>query len=194
MKQGFWRILYFFIIFLQFDSCSYFLREPGRPPKVGKEIISDSLRKVYIHNFQNHSYGPALHTMLTQALKSEIDRRGRFIQTRDKSEASFRIYGGISHYQKTGNILDSGNQEMSSEITIVVKLEIQEAGGERIALERDEIMSRAYYSDQLGYRESEEQAQARLVNNLAIRLSQESENAWYYHIKEKYYKEVEKKE
>ncbi|MCB1176139.1 MAG: hypothetical protein KDK36_01050 [Leptospiraceae bacterium] len=178
---------------LNYNSCSYFLREPGRPPKVGEEPVSDNLRKIYVHNFQNHSYGPAIHIMLTQALKSEIDRRGRFIQTREKSEAAYRLYGAVSHYQKTGNLMDAGNQHISSEITAVVKLEIQENGGEKLLLERDEIMARAYYSDQIGYRESEEQAQSRLMNNLAIRISKESENAWYYHVKEKYYKNVEKK-
>jgi len=53
-------------------------------------------------------------------------------------------------------------------------------------------MVRAYFSDQIGYRESEEQAQLRLMNTLAIRISDEIENAWYYFIRQKYYPEKKK--
>lgn len=181
----------------------YFTKEPGRPPKVkvksadGKEEtvqVPDRYRKVYVHNFQNNSYGPGLHVMLTQALKSEIDRRGRFIQTRDKSEAMFRIYGSVTHYQKIGNIMDYANQQISSEITMLAKIELQDSAGEKIQLPRDEAMGRAYYSEQIGYRESEEQAQLRMVNNLAMRLSEETEDGWYYHIVNTYYPPEEKKE
>ena len=88
--------------------------------------------------------------------------------------------------------MDLGNQQLSSEIAVLVKLELQEQGGERVPLERDEIMVRAYFSDQIGYRESEEQAQLRLMNTLAIRISDEIENAWYYFIRQKYYPEKKK--
>ncbi|MBP9886705.1 MAG: hypothetical protein KBF93_10450 [Leptospiraceae bacterium] len=176
---------------LLFSSCAYFTKEPGRPPKVGTVLIADGYRKLYVHNFQNDSYGAAVHTTLTQLVKSEIDRRGRFIHTRDKSLSSFRLYGSVVHYQKVGNIVDAFGQHMSSEISIVVKLEIQESvSGDKITLERDEILARAYYSDQLGNRESEEQAQSRMLQNLAYRISEESENAWYYYVKEKHYKNV----
>jgi hypothetical protein len=191
----FLKAMCYLIIGFLFLGCSSLSKEPGRPPKVGEKIIEDRLRLLYIHNFQNDSYAPALHTMLTQVLKAEVDRRGRFIQTRDKSLAMYRLYGKVIHFQRIGNLLDMGNQEMSSEITAVIRLELQEVGGERLTLERDEILGRVYFSDQLGYRETEEQAQARLVNNLAIRICQEMENAWYYHVKEKYYKntkEIEK--
>ena len=169
-------------------SCSFLFREPGRPPKVNGVQISDNLRYIYIQNFQNESYGQGLHTMVTQAVKQEVDRRGRFIQTREKSEARFKLYGRITHYQKIGNLLDMGNQEISSEITVLVKIELQETGGDRLQLERDEIMVRAYFSNQIGYKESEEQAQARLMTNLSYRISEEIENAWYFYIKNKYYK------
>lgn len=190
-KQArFSSLLLFFT--LPFFSCAYLLKEPGRPPKVNGVVISDSYRKLYIHNFQNDSYGNAVHTTLTQLVKAEVDRRGRFIQTRDKAEAGFRFYASVVHYQRIGNILDAFGQQMSSEISVVVRLEIQEAiSGEKLTLERDEILARAYYSDQMGYRESEEQAQARLLRNLAYRISEESENAWYYFVKEKYYKNVD---
>ena len=177
------------LLLLELSNCAIFFKEPGVPPKVNGVPISDNLRVLYIQNFQNNSYGPGLHIMLTQALKSEVDRRGRFIQTREKSQSYFKLYGSINHYQKVGNLLDLGNQQLSSEITVVAKLELQELGGERITLERDEIMVRAYFSDQLGYRESEEQAQARLMNTLSIRISEEIENAWYYYIQQKYYPE-----
>ena len=174
-------------IFLLNSQCSYFVKEPRNPPSVNGERVPDSIRKLYIQNFQNNSYGPSLHVMLTQSLKTEVDRRGRFMQTRDKAESGFRLYGSINHYQKIGNLMDLGNQELSSEITIICKMELQEVGGERVPLERDEIMMRGYFSDQLGYRESEEQAQARLMRNLSIRISEEIENAWYMYIKNKYY-------
>ena len=185
--------LFFIISYftLSFFSCAYFLKEPGRPPKVNGVLINDNLRRVYIHNFQNDSYGAAVHTTLTQLVKAEIDRRGRFIQTREKSSAAFRFYGSVVHYQRIGNIMDAFGQQMSSEISLVVRLEIQEAStGDKIPLERDEILIRAYYSDQLGNRESEEQAQARMLRNLAYRISEESENAWYYFVKEKHYPNV----
>lgn len=149
--------------------------------------VDDSLRKIYVQNFQNNSYGPPLHVLLSQGVKSEIDRRGRFIQTRDKSQANYRLYGSINHYQRIGNIMDMGNQELSSEITVICRIELQEVGGERVPLERDELMIRGYFSDQLGYRESEEQAQARITRNLSIRISEEIETAWYDFIKKKYY-------
>lgn len=175
------------LLVIFFNHCAIFFKEPGVPPKVGGVPVSDSLRVLYVQNFQNNSYGPGLHTMVTQSVRAEIDRRGRFLQTREKSQSYFKLYGSINHYQKVGNLLDLGNQDLSSEITVVVKLELQELGGERITLERDEILVRAYFSDQIGYRESEEQAQARLMNTLAIRISEEIENAWYYYIKKKYY-------
>lgn len=188
----FFRYNLLFFVSLSFFSCAYFIKEPGRPPRVGTVLVSDSYRKLYIHNFQNDSYGHAVHTTLTQFVKAEVDRRGRFIHTRDKSSASFRLYGSVVHYQKVGNIVDAFGQHLSSEISLVVKLEIQEAvTGEKITLERDEILARAYFSDQLGDRESEEQAQARMLRNLAYRISEESENAWYYYVKEKYYKNVD---
>lgn len=87
--------------------------------------------------------------------------------------------------------MDAFGQHISAEISLVVRLEIQEAAtGEKIPLERDEILIRGYYSDQMGYRESEEQAQSRMLQKLAYRISEESENAWYYFVKEKYYKNV----
>jgi hypothetical protein len=183
---------FLFILLIGVNNCAIFFKEPGIPPKVNGVPISDNLRVLYVQNFQNNSYGPGLHIMLTQALKAEIDLRGRFIQTREKSQSYFKLYGSINHYQKVGNLLDLGNQQLSSEIAVVVKLELQELGGERITLERDEIMVRAYFSDQLGYRESEEQAQARLMNTLSIRISEEIENAWYYYIRQKYYPEKSK--
>lgn len=182
------RISYLLLLF--FFNCAYFLKEPGVPPKVNGIPVSDNLRVLYVQNIQNNSYGPGLHTMLTQALKGEIDRRGRFIQTREKAQSYFKLYGSINHYQKIGNLLDLGNQQLSSEISVLVKIELQELGGERVTLERDEILVRAYFSDQIGYRESEEQAQARLMNTLAIRISEEIENAWYYYIKRKYYSKI----
>jgi hypothetical protein len=180
----------FIVLFILLNiNCTYLIKEPGSPPKINGEAIGDNYRKIYIQNFHNNSYGPALHVMLTQLLKSEVDRRGRFIQTRDKSDATFKLYGSINHYQRVGNLLDLGNQELSSEITVICKIELQETGGERLTLERDEIMLRGYFSDQLGYRESEEQAQARLMRNMSIRISEEIESAWYEHIKTKYYPE-----
>jgi hypothetical protein len=185
------HILILFYFILSCFSCAYFLKEPGRPPKVNGVVINDSYRKIYIHNIQNDSYGTPVHTTLTQMVKAEVDRRGRFIQTREKAQAGFRFYASVVHYQKIGNILDTFGQQMSSEISVVVKLEIQEAiTGERLTLERDEILARAYFSEQLGIRESEEEAQARLLRNLAYRISEESENAWYYFVKEKYYRNV----
>jgi hypothetical protein len=184
----FFSIVLLFIITV---NCAYLTREPGRPPKVKDVLVPDSLRKIYIQNIQNESYGEPVHLILTRQLKEEIDRRGRFIQTRDKAEARFRLYAAVTHYQKIGNILDSFGQQMSSEISLIVKYEIKEAGSEeKIRLERDEILIRAYYSEQLGYRESEEQAQTRMLKNLAYRVSEEAENAWYHYIKQKYYKSL----
>jgi hypothetical protein len=180
------------LLLLNFSQCAIFFKEPGNPPRVQGVPVSDNLRVLYVQNIQNNSYGPGLHVMLTQALKSEIDRRGRFLQTREKSQSYFKLYGSINHYQKIGNLLDFGNQQLSSEISVLVKLELQEQGGQRVPLERDEIMVRAYYSDQIGYRESEEQAQLRLMNTLSIRISEEIENAWYYFIRQKYYPEKKK--
>lgn len=163
-----------------FFSCAYFTREPGRPPKINGIPISDEKRLVYVQNFRNNSYGPTLHTMLTRLVKEEINARGRFIQTRDKSNAQYRIYGEIAHYQLVGNIVDQAGQHISREMLVVVRLEIQKAGGEKLVLERNEIPGRVYYSEQIGFMETEEQAQTRLLRNLAIRIAEEAENAWYF--------------
>ncbi len=135
---------------------------------------------VYVQNFRNNSYGPTLHTMLTRFVKDEINARGRFIQTRDKSNSQYRIYGEIAHYQLVGNIVDQAGQHISREMTVVVRIEMQKAGGEKLLLERDEIPGRVYYSEQIGFMETEEQAQTRLLRNLAIRIAEETEHAWYF--------------
>lgn len=172
-------ILYVFVLFI-FVHCSSFVKEPGRPPKINGAPIEDRLRKIYVHNFQNHTSGsPNVHTMITQLIKSEVDRSGRFLQTREKPEAEYRFYGEISHYQRVGNLLDSANREVSYEITVVVKIELQDKDGNKIPLERDEIAQRVYYSDQVGYRETEDHANHRLLRSLAYRIVEEIENAWY---------------
>ncbi len=186
-SQLFQYIFLKLLIFFPFFSCFLFQQGVGRPPKVGEKQIEDRLRVLYIHNFQNDSYAPGFHTMITRALQLEIDRRGRLLQTRDKSLAQFRLYGRVLHYQKIGNLLDAGNQQMSSEISVIVRLDLQEVGGVSIPLERNEVLGRVYFSDQIGYRESEEQAQNRLANILSMRISKELENAWYFYVKEKYY-------
>ncbi|TGK10260.1 hypothetical protein EHO60_10500 [Leptospira fletcheri] len=164
------------------SGCSVFHREPGNPPKIDGIPIPDSQRTVYVQNFRNNSYGIALQTQLTDLVKQEINNRGRFIQTRDKSQAAYRIYGEISHYQQVGVLLDQGGQLLSKEMLIICKVELQKAGGERIRLERDEIPARVIYSDQVGYLETETQAQSRALRILSIRISEELERAWYYSI------------
>lgn len=161
-------------------NCAYFLREPGRPPKIDGIPVRDSERSVYLQNFRNNTYAADLHTRLTQLLKSEIDKRGRFIQTRDKSLAKYRIYGEVVHYQLVGNLLTNDSTNISNEMTIVVKLDVQKAGGGSLEMERNEIPVRIIYSEQLGYRESENQAQLRALKILSVRIAEECERAWYY--------------
>lgn len=163
--------------------CAIFQSEPGRPPKVAGVPIPDSQRTIYIQNFRNASYAPALHTLLTQHLKSEIDRRGRFLQTRDRYKAAYRVHGEIVHYQLVGNLMDLGDQHLSSEMFAVAKIDLMNtATGERIRLERNEVPGRAFFSRQLGYRETESQTQDRMARVMAVRISEELENAWYYSI------------
>lgn len=121
-------------------------------------------------------------TLLTELVRSEIDSRGRFIQTRDKALAAYRLYGEIVHYQLVGNLLDQGGQSLSREMLIIVRLELQKTGGQKILLEREEIPVRIIYSEQVGFRESEMQAQARLLKISAIRIAEEMERAWYFSI------------
>ncbi|TGK55203.1 hypothetical protein EHQ27_01725 [Leptospira wolffii] len=163
-------------------SCSYFHREPGNPPKIDGIPIPDEKRTVYVQNFRNNSYGIGMHTMLSDMVKQEINYRGRFIQTREKSQAAYRIYGEISHYQQVGALLDQGGQQLSKEMFVVCRVELQKAGGEKIPLERSEIPARIIYSDQVGFIESETQAQARLLRILSVRIAEEMERAWYYSI------------
>ncbi|EMJ97197.1 MULTISPECIES: LPS assembly lipoprotein LptE [unclassified Leptospira] len=163
-------------------SCTYLTREPGNPPKIDGIPIPDSKRTVYVQNFRNNSYGIAMHTTLSDLVKQEINYRGRFIQTREKSQAAYRIYGEISHYQQVGALLDQGGQQLSKEMFVVCKVELQKAGGEKIPLERTEIPARIIYSDQVGFMETESQAQTRLLKILAVRIAEEMERAWYYSI------------
>jgi hypothetical protein len=172
------------VLFLSF--CSLFHREPGRPPKIDGVVIPDAQRMIYVQNFRNSTYAPALHTILTQYLISEIDRRGRFIQTRDKYRAKYRVYGEVVHYQMVGNLMDTADQHISSEMFSVARIELQRVDtGERITLERSEIPGRAYFSRQLGYRETESQAQDRMARVMAVKMAEELERAWYFSIAKK---------
>ena len=177
------RFAFFFILF--FTQCAWFTREPGRPPRIDGVAVADSLRSVYVQNIRNNSYGAAIHTRLTALLKSEIDRRGRFLQTRNKDEAKYRIYGEIIHYQITGNLVDTSYNHVSSEMSIVVKIEVQKAGAGSIELERDEIPVRIVFSGQIGIRENERTAQDRALRILAVRIAEEAERAWYYSLLKK---------
>lgn len=169
-----------------FWQCALFHSEPGRPPKVDGVPIPDSLRTVYVQNFQNHSYAPGFHTILSQYVKGEIDRRGRFIQTRDRYKAAYRIHGEVVHYQLVGNLMDLGDQHLSSEMFAVARIDLQNtATGERINLERNEIPGRAFFSRQLGYRESESKAQDRMARVMAVKIAEELERAWYFSIAKK---------
>jgi hypothetical protein len=173
-------------ISLGFLSCSYFTREPGRPPKIDGVAIPDNQRTVYIQNIKNASYAPMLHTRITQYLQSEIDRRGRFIQTRDKFKAAYRIYGEVTHYQLVGDLMDTGDQHLTSEMFAVCKIELQRAdSGEKLLLERSEIPGRVFFSSQLGYRETESQAQDRMARVMAVKMAEELERAWYFSIAKK---------
>jgi len=170
------------ILFLILFRCSL-SQEPGIPPRIQGVPIPDFQRTLYVQNFSNSSYAPALHTILTQHLIQEIDRRGRFIQTRNREQASYRVVGEIVHYQVVGDLLDQGDQHLSSEIFSVARVELQNvATGERIRLERSEIPGRAFFSRQLGYRETESQAQERMARVMALKIAEELERAWYFSI------------
>jgi hypothetical protein len=177
------RILYFVIILLFAAHCSLFNREPGRPPKIEGVPISDVKRTLYIQNVRNNTYAAGIHTRLTQMVMEEIDRRGRFITTRDKTKAAYRLYAEIVHYQKVGDLVDLADQQLTSELFVVTRLElIQSDTGIKLPLERNEIPGRVYFSPQLGYRESEVEAQNRLLRVLALRIAEETERSWYYSI------------
>lgn len=175
-----------FICFFMLSSCAIFQREPGRPPKIDGIPIPDNKRTLYIQNVRNNTYATGVHTRLTQILIEEFDRRGRFITTRDKLKATYRVYSDIIHYQQVGNMLDLADQQLSSELFMVCKLELVHADkGDKIPLERNEIPGRAYFSNQLGYRETEIEAQNRLLRVMAIRIAEETERAWYFSLSSK---------
>ncbi|RHX77787.1 LPS assembly lipoprotein LptE [Leptospira yasudae] len=176
------RLAIFFTLLLSLVHCTYFTREPRNPPKIDGVPIPDDQRRLYVQNFRNNSYGMGIQTLLTELVRSEIDARGRFIQTREKSIAAYRLYGEVVHYQLVGNLLDQGGQSISREMLVIVRLELQRAGGQKITLEREEIPVRIIFSDQVGFRESENQAQARLLKIMAIRIAEEMERAWYFSI------------
>lgn len=188
MGANFHRFIYtvkFFGILFSINllSCYYFTREPGIPPKINGVPIPDAQRTIYVYNFSNSSYAPALHTLLTQFLIQEINKRGRFIQTRDKDKAAYKVAGDIVHYQKVGDLMDLGDQHLSSEIFTVARIDFWNATtGERLAMERQEIPGRAFFSSQLGYRETESQAQERMARVMAVKIAEELEKAWYFSI------------
>lgn len=176
------RLAILLLVILTTYNCTYFTREPRNPPKIDGVPIPNDQRRLYVQNFRNNSYGMGVQTLLTELVRAEIDTRGRFIQTREKSIAAYRLYGEIVHYQLVGNLLDQGGQSISREMLIIVRLELQKAGGQKITLEREEIPVRIIFSDQVGFRESESQAQARLLKIMAIRIAEEMERAWYFSI------------
>jgi len=170
----------FLVILGIFAQCAALKKEPGRPPKINGEVVEDKDRYLFVQNFRNNSYGPGIHTRLTEMVKTAIDRRGRFLQTRDKLDSTYRLHGEIVHYQLVGNLVDSTYNHISREMTIIVKLEIHANGGKSLDLVRNEIPVRIVYSEQIGLRESETQAQNRALRILAARIAEESEQAWYH--------------
>ncbi|MDZ4727937.1 MAG: LPS assembly lipoprotein LptE [Leptospira sp.] len=175
------RLVILVISQLLFFQCSLFQGEPGRPPKINGVPIADNTRLLYIQNVRNNTYSAGVHTRLTQMVMEEIERRGRFITTRDKTKAAYRLYSEIVHYQKVGDLMDLADQQLSSELFVVARLELVEGvSGKKLPLERNEIPGRAHFSTQLGYRESEEEAQNRLLRVIALRIAEETERAWYF--------------
>jgi hypothetical protein len=165
------------------SSCSLFQGEPGRPPKIDGVPISDIKRSLYIQNVRNNTYAPGIHTRLTQMIIEEIDRRGRFLTTRDKTKATYRLYAEIVHYQKVGDLVDLADQQLTSELFVVTRLELVESlSGNKLPMERNEVPGRVYFSPQLGYRESEVEAQNRLLRVMALRIAEEAERSWYFSI------------
>ncbi|MBL0953311.1 MAG: hypothetical protein IBJ01_00910 [Leptospira sp.] len=176
MKQG-----VIFLLFLTVSGCSFLFKEPGRPPKIDGVPVPDSKRLLYVQNVRNNTYSPGMHTRLTQMIMEEIDRRGRFITTREKTLAKYRLYAEIVHYQKVGDLMDLADQHITSELFVVTRVEIIEAEtGVKIPMERSEIPGRVHFSTQIGYRESELEAQNRLLRVMALRIAEEAERAWYY--------------
>lgn len=155
--------------------------EPGRPPKIDGVPVPDIKRTLYIQNVRNNTYSAGTHTRLTQMIIEEIDRRGRFLGTRDKSKATYRLYSEIVHYQAVGDLMDLADQQITTELFVVTRIELVEAeSGRKLPLERNEIPGRAFYSTQIGYRESEVEAQNRLLRIMALRIAEEAERSWYY--------------
>ncbi|XDD45406.1 hypothetical protein AB3N60_11860 [Leptospira sp. WS39.C2] len=176
MKQVVLIILSFVV-----SGCSFLFKEPGRPPKIDGVPVPDSKRLIYIQNVRNNTYSPGMHTRLTQMIMEEVDRRGRFITTREKTLAKYRLYAEIVHYQKVGDLMDLADQHITSELFVVTRVEIVEAEtGAKIPMERSEIPGRVHFSTQIGYRESELEAQNRLLRVMALRIAEEAERAWYY--------------
>ncbi|MCW7493740.1 LPS assembly lipoprotein LptE [Leptospira sp. 2 VSF19] len=176
MKQGILSLLIF-----AFSGCAFLSKEPGRPPKIDGVPVPDSKRMIYIQNVRNNTYSPGMHTRLTQMIMEEIDRRGRFITTREKTLAKYRLYAEIVHYQQVGDLMDLADRQITSELFVVTRVEIIEAEtGNKIPMERSEIPGRVHFSTQIGFRESELEAQNRLLRVMALRIAEESERAWYY--------------
>ncbi|ABZ94757.1 hypothetical protein EHQ92_14055 [Leptospira biflexa] len=172
-----------FLFSLVVSGCAFFSKEPGRPPKIDGVPVPDSKRLLYIQNVRNNTYSPGMHTRLTQMIMEEIDRRGRFITTREKTLAKYRLYAEIVHYQQVGDLMDLADQHITSELFVVTRVEIIEAEtGVKIPMERSEIPGRVHYSTQIGFRESELEAQNRLLRVMALRIAEEAERAWYYSI------------
>ncbi|MCU0825520.1 MAG: LPS assembly lipoprotein LptE [Leptospira sp.] len=162
-------------------QCSFWGREPGRPPKIDGVPIPDSDRILYIQNVRNNTYSPGMHTRLTQLVQEEVERRGRFITTREKNLAKYRLYAEIVHYQQVGDLMDLADQHLTTELFVVTRIELVEsASGKKLQMERNEIPGRVYYSTQLGYRESELEAQNRLLRIMALRIAEEAERSWYH--------------
>lgn len=180
------RLLMLSLFWLLSSGCSYLTREPGRPPRIDGAVVRERLRKVYVANFTNNSYAPSLHTMLSRYVKMEVDRRGRLLQTRERGQAQYILRGEIVHYQRIGSLMDNANRQVSSEVLIIVKVDLIGKDGYKVVLPRNEIPARGYYSTQMGYRETEEQAQSRILSNLAIRLVEEVEEGWYSEILRKH--------
>jgi len=155
--------------------------EPGRPPKIDGVPIPDIKRTIYIQNVRNNTYSAGTHTRLTQMIIEEIDRRGRFLATRDKTKATYRLYSEIVHYQAVGDLMDLADQQITTELFVVTRIELVEAeSGRKLLLERNEIPGRVFYSTQIGFRESEVEAQNRLLRIMALRIAEEAERSWYY--------------
>jgi len=142
-------------------------------PEINLKSIPEADRTLFIHNFTNASFDPDVNIELADEMRRETERRGNFIQTKERQQAKYWLFGEITVYRKEGRMFDNYRTPIRFELIVAARVRLQKnsASGESDLLLSDEIAASGDYSDKEGYIETEQSARSRVLRMLATRIN-----------------------